>query len=77
MGQYAKEAKNHADMIRYYYEHADSSAYSQAEPYYLQLSDLIIRADKSKNDQNDIVVIQTLRDSSDRLMQEMKDRADN
>ncbi|MDA3926463.1 MAG: hypothetical protein PF904_17370 [Kiritimatiellae bacterium] len=74
MGRYEKDARQHANMILHYYDHADSNGYSQADYHYCQLSDLIIRASKSKNDQNDVVVIQTLKESAERLMRKMKER---
>ena len=74
MGRYEREARQHADKIRYYYEHADGMGHSQAECHYFKLSDLIGRAFKSKNDRNDVVIIQSLKETTDPLMEEMKER---
>ena len=74
MGRYEQKARHHAEQIQYYFEHADGLGYSQAKYHYNQLSNLIGRALKSKNDKSDVVTIQCLRESADSLMQQMKQR---
>jgi hypothetical protein len=78
MGQYLRRARHHASKIQYYYAQAGSRGYSQAEYHYSELSELLLRASKSKNDKNDTLVIQALKESAVGLMEEMqKRRQDN
>jgi hypothetical protein len=77
MGQYLKEARHHARKIQYYYDHAGSRGYSQAEYHYDELCGLMIRAERSKNGRNDLVIIQALKESAVGLMEEMRKRAGN
>jgi len=51
--------------------------HSQAEYHYFKLSDLIMRAHRSKKDKNDAVVIQSLKESAEHLMEEMKKREED
>ena len=74
MGKYAKKAKHHADKIRHYYEHAGAMGHEQAKYNYNELSNLIGRAFRSKNDKSDVVLIQSLIESVRPLMEEMKRR---
>jgi hypothetical protein len=74
MGRYLKEARQHAKKIQYYYDHAGSRAYSQAEYHYNELCGLMLRAERSKNDKNDAIIIQALKESSVDLMGEMRKR---
>jgi hypothetical protein len=77
MGKYLKEARVHIDRIQYYYNHAGFRGYSQAEYHYSKLSDLTLRAERSKHDKNDAIVIRVLRESVGRLMEEMKRRKED
>jgi len=72
MGRYANEARRHAERIEHYYKHAGTTGYAQAEPHYSKLSGLIGRAARSKNDKNDAVIVQCIRDSCTQMMQDMK-----
>jgi len=74
MGRYAREARFHAEQIQHYYDHAGGMGYSQARYHQCQLSNLIGRAFKSKNDKNDVVTIQSLKETADRQMDEMQQR---
>ena len=74
MGRYAKEARYHFDRIQYYHRHAGFKAYSQSKHHYSKLTELIIRAERSKNDKNDAIVIQALQESVAELMEEMRKR---
>ena len=72
MGRYLNEARYHAERIRYYYRHGGDRGYSQANHHYSELSNLALRAERSKNDKNDAVVILALRESVSELMDEMR-----
>lgn len=75
MGQYLKEARNHAKKIQYYYDRAGTRAYSQAEYHYDELCGLMLRAERSKDGRDDAIIIQTLKESAVGLMEEMRKRA--
>ena len=74
MGRFEREARHHAEKILHYYKHAGIMAHSQANYHSGQLSNLLGRANKSKNDQEDVSLIQGLMESVDPLMREMKQR---
>jgi hypothetical protein len=74
MGRYLQEATHHAGKIKYYYDHAGNKGFSQAQNHYSKLCDLIYKANKSKNDKNDVVEIQSLKVIADSLMEKMKER---
>jgi hypothetical protein len=74
MGKYLKEARHHAEKIRYYYNQGGTKGYSQAEYHYEKLSELILRAEKSKKYKNDAFIIQTIKISAYDLMKEMRNR---
>lgn len=74
MGRYQKKARYHADRIQYYFDHARDLGYSQAEYDYNELSELIMRAERSKNDKKDAGVIRILKTKVEPLMEEMKRR---
>lgn len=72
MGRYLKEARYHVERVRYYYKHGGDTGYSQATHHYSELADLALRAERSKNDKNDVVVILALRESVGELMNEIE-----
>ena len=74
MGRYLKRARYHAGRIQYYYNHAGRRGYTQSEYHYSEMSELSLRAERSKNDKNDALVIRVLHESADRLMAEMLKR---
>ena len=77
MGRYLREARHHAEKIEYYYNHAGTAGYSQAVYHWDKLSDLMVRAMRSKNDKSDAPVIRGIIDSSQTLMDEMKAAAND
>lgn len=76
MGRYAKEAGHHAERIQHYYDHGGAAGYSQARYHYDKLAELISRALRSKNDRDDVALIQRCRESATPLMEIMKRRED-
>ena len=74
MGKYVKEARNSVERIQHYYGYAGSRGYSQAKNHYFNLSDLIMRADRSKHDRNDAIAIRGLMELANGLMEEMRKR---
>lgn len=74
MGKYRKKATHHVDCIQRYYDHARGSGYLQAEYDYIELSELIMKAERSKNDKNDADFIRILKKKAEPLMEEMKKR---
>jgi hypothetical protein len=74
MGRYLKQARHHAQRIEYYHKHAGTLGFKQAQHHYFQLDYFMIGADRSKNDRTDAVVIRALRESADKLMEEMRRR---
>lgn len=74
MGRYLKEARYDVKKIQYYYDHAGSRGYSQAKYHYFNLSDMMMRAHRSKHDKNETIIIQMLKKSVDGLMEEMRRR---
>jgi hypothetical protein len=77
MGRYLKEARHHAEKIQYYCDHAGPRAYSQAEYHHNELCELMLKAERSKNDKNDVILIQALKESSVSLMKEMQKRKED
>jgi hypothetical protein len=77
MGRYLRDARHHAERIEYYYKHAGTAGYSQAEYHWNELSGLILRAARSKNEQSDAAVIQGIRQSLKPMMDEMRQRSTN
>ena len=76
MGRYLNEAWYHAERISYYHRHAGENGYKQAAYHYHELGSLGPRAERSKNDRNDSVVISVLRQSAAELMEEMRKHAE-
>lgn len=74
MGRFLKDARQHVEKIQYYHEHAPFRGYAQAYPHYSKLGELMLRAEKSKNDKRDVIVIEALRESVSDLMEEMRKR---
>ena len=72
MGRYLRDARHHAERIEHYYKHAGTAGCSQAEYHWNKLSDLMVRATRSKNDKTDAPVIRGIIDSSRTMMDEMK-----
>jgi hypothetical protein len=74
MGRYLSKAKFHAQQIQHYYDYAGSAGYSQALSHWIDLSSLVGRAMRSKNDKSDAPVIQSIRESVQHMVDEMKKR---
>lgn len=77
MGRYLKKAKFHAERIQYYYDYAGPMGYSQAKSHWHDLCDLIGRALRSKHDKNDAIVIGSIKESVQPLMEHMKKREED
>jgi hypothetical protein len=74
MGRYLSKAKFHAEQIEHYYNYAGSAGYSQALSHWIDLSSLVGRAMRSKNDKSDAPVIESIRESVKHMMDEMHER---
>ncbi len=77
MGRYLRDARRHAEKIEYYYEHAGVRGYSQAEYHWNRLSRCLLGATRSKNEKSYAAIIQGIRQSSQPMMDEMKQRSTN
>jgi hypothetical protein len=74
MGKFLVGAKSHVSKIKHYYKHAGTAGYSQAEYHWIELTGLVRRASRSKNDKSDVPDIQELVRSVEPMMDEMKKR---
>ena len=77
MGRYLRDARHHAEKIEHYYKHAGNAGYTQAVYHWDKLSDLMVRATRSKNDKSDAPVIRGIIDSCRTMMDEMKAAAND
>lgn len=74
MGRYLRDARHHVKKIEHYYKYAGKRGYAQAEYHWNELSGLVHRAMRSKNDKGDAPLIQAIRESVKDMMDEMKER---
>ncbi len=74
MGKYLNDARHHVEKIENYYNYAGERGYGQAVYHWDRLSELALRAMQSKNDKDDLGMIQELRKSCKLMMDEMKNR---
>ena len=77
MGRYIKDARYHIEKIKHYYKHGGDRGYYKASHNYSELSDLALRAERSKNNKNDVAIILALRESVSDMMDEMQKRAED
>ncbi len=77
MGKYEKEAGEHTGQIQYYYDQGGTAGYSQAQYHYSKLTELLGKASGSKNDKDDVVVIQKYIESCRPLMDDMRQKEDD
>ena len=74
MGRYENDAQHHLGRIKHAYEHAGFRGYSQAEYHWGELTALLRRASRSKNDKTAAIGIQEIIDSARTMMDEMQAR---
>lgn len=74
MGRYLRDAKEDARKIKDYYDLVSATGYQQAEPHFHNLSALLSRASRSKNDKSDAVRIGTLLERAREQMTQLKKR---
>jgi hypothetical protein len=74
MGKYLTEARRHIKKIEHYRNHAGIRGYDQAIDHWNELSDLMLRAQRSRKDSGDASMIHALRESTKPLMDEMEQR---
>ena len=77
MVKYLKEARNHVEKIQYYFDHAGAKGYSQAKYHYDELSNLLMRSNRSSNDKGDTSIIHALYKQADDLMKQMRKREED
>lgn len=74
MGRFLIRARYHVGKIEHFHRHAGVNGFKQAKSHYSELSELNMRASRSKNDTKDSVIISLLRESVEGLMKEMQER---
>jgi hypothetical protein len=74
MAGYLSDARRHAKKIEHYYQHAGSRGYTQALYHYEELTRLVFSAMKSKKHKGKASLINSIRMSMQKMMDEMKDR---
>ena len=77
MSGYLSEARRHAEKIKHYYDHGGSKGYSQSLYHYKMLSSLVFKAMRSKKYKEEAPLINSIRTSMEKLMDEMKDRKES
>ena len=68
MSSYLKTAKEHKKKIEHYHKHAGANGYSQANPLYLDLLDMM----RSKNNKNDVIEIRCIIEECAPMIEDMK-----
>lgn len=74
MAGYLRDARRHAEKIEYYYKYAGSRGYAQAVYHWDKLVSLVLSAMNSKRYKNEAPLINSIRRSMQKMMDEMKDR---
>lgn len=76
MGRYFREAKRCLEKIKYFYDNAGSTGYSQAQYYHSELARFVGKALASKKEKGDAPLIHGFLIESNKFMDEMKELRD-
>ena len=74
MAGYLSDARRHAERIKYFHKYADRNGYAQAVYHHDKLSSLVFKAMNLKKYKDEAPLINGIRKSMQKLMDEMKDR---